>query len=54
MKKLEPLNPAIEYSPEWGNIRISRPEGYDHGAWRVFITLNKKQGILPGVSGSRY
>lgn len=46
MKKLEPLNPAIEYSPEWGNIRISRPEGYDHGAWRVFITLNKKQGDI--------
>lgn len=47
MKKLEPLNPVIEYSPEWGNIRIIRPAGYDHGAWRVFITLNKTTEDIP-------
>ncbi|MDX5628408.1 MULTISPECIES: hypothetical protein [unclassified Brenneria] len=40
IKKLDLFNPAIELSPEWGNIRVYRPESYDHGAWRVLITLN--------------
>lgn len=39
IKNLDLLNPGIEFSAEWGYIRMHRPESYDHGVWRVQITI---------------
>lgn len=40
LKNLESINQASDLQTEWGSIYIYRPEGYQHGAWRVILTLD--------------